>query len=316
MPGRLHLERFGPVHGLPILHYRMEFAFLVRQAVQQLQPDCIAIELPATLEEPFCKGVDRLPMISALRYYPKQQERTGGAVWLLIEPADPLVEAARLAHEQGIPLKLVDADTDSYPLHQDQLPDSYSIQRIGLASYYHAYCKRTELQSPGHEDQIREQAMAFHLQKLAKQYQRILFVCGMCHLERVKQAFEQPQAAPMARSKREQVSLFNLHPDSCREILGEYPFISAVYEHRRSALPDGREDGGATLRKRFNLFELIQGGKQEVAPEQLLDNAILRSARHCGTEGEFPDRQRMILRLFMEASRHYRQETGETVHHW
>lgn len=316
MPGRLHLETFGPVSGLPILHYRMEFAFLVRQAVQQLQPDCIAIELPSTLEGPFCKAVQRLPRVSALRYFLKQRGKAEEPVWLLVEPADALSEAGRQALSHAIPLKLIDADTDRYPLHQEQVPDSYSIQRIGLASYYHAYCKRADLQPPGHEDQIREQAMAFHLQKLARQYQRILFVCGMYHLERVKQAFEQPQAAPMARSRREQVSLFNLHPDSCREILGEYPFISAVYEHRRGTLPDDREDGGATLRKRFNLFELIQGGKQEIAPEQLLDNAILRSARHCGAEGGFPDRQRMILRLFMETARHYRQETGEVVHHW
>ena len=319
MPGRLHLETFGPVHGLPVLHYRMEFAFLVRQAVQQLQPDCIAIELPTTLEAAFCSAVDRLPMISALRYYPKhqkEQEKTGEAVWLLIEPADPLVEAARLAREQALPLRLVDADTDRYPLHQEPLPDPYAIHRIGLEAYYQAYRQQPAAALPEHADLIREQAMARHLQQLAGQYQRILFVCGMYHLERVKQAFGQPQAAPLARSKRAQISLFNLHPDSCREILGEFPFLSAVYEHRRSALPAEPDDGAATLRKRFNLFELIQGGRQELSEEQVLDNAVLRAARHCGPERAFPDRQRIMLRLFLEAARHYRQETGETVHHW
>ena len=69
MPDRLHFERFGPVHALPILHYRMEFAHLVRQAIFTLQPDCIAIELPATLEAPFLRGVQRLPELSVLRIY-------------------------------------------------------------------------------------------------------------------------------------------------------------------------------------------------------------------------------------------------------
>ncbi len=68
MPYRIHLEQFGNVHALPVLHYRMEFAHLVRQAVRMLKPDCIAIELPSTLEKPFLSGVRRLPEISVLNY--------------------------------------------------------------------------------------------------------------------------------------------------------------------------------------------------------------------------------------------------------
>lgn len=316
MSRHLYLESFGPVHGLPILHNRMEPAWLVRQAVQQLRPDCIALELPTTLREPFVKGVARLPQISALRYALPQGKRGGQASWLLIEPADPLVEGARLALEQGIPLSLVDADIDSYPSHAEQLPDPYAIQRIGLAAYYHAYCEQPDMALPGPGDLLREQAMAFHLQQLAQQYQRILFVCGMYHLKRVKDAYQRPQVEPLARIRRRDIALFNLHPDSCREILGEFPFLSAVYEHRRTPLADEPQDGGRSLRKRFHLLELIEGGRQDEPEEQLLDNAILRAVRHCGAEGTFPDRQRVLLRLFMEASRHYRQETGESVHHW
>jgi hypothetical protein len=315
VPKRLHLETFGPVHGLPILHYRMEFAWLVRQAVEQLRPDCIALELPATLQEQFIRGVARLPQVSILRC-PLQERGEEQVSWLLLEPADALAEAGRMALEQQIPLHLVDADTGSYPLHHEPLPDSYAIQRIGLAPYYREYCASSQGSEPGREDIIREQGMAFRLQQLAERHQRILFVCGMYHLERVKAAFGRSQAEPLSRQRWQGVTLYNLHPDSCREILGEFPFLSAVYEHRRSPLPTEPEDDGATLRKRFSAFELIKGGKEEIPEEKLLDNAILRAARHAGGEGEFPDRQRIILRLFMEAARHYRQETGEAVHHW
>ena len=37
MPHRLYLEQFGNVHALPVLHYRMEFAHLVREAVTDRQ---------------------------------------------------------------------------------------------------------------------------------------------------------------------------------------------------------------------------------------------------------------------------------------
>ncbi len=171
-------------------------------------------------------------------------------------------------------------------------------------------------EQPCREDQRREQGMAYRLQQLARQHQRILFVCGMAHLERIKGLYSAPQAAPLERVRRDGVTVFNLHPDSCREILAEFPFLSAVYELRRGPLPDEPLESGAGLRKRFHALELITGGKEELSEEQLLENAIRRTARHLGHEGAFLDRQRLIYRLFSEAARHYRQETGETLHIW
>ena len=158
--------------------------------------------------------------------------------------------------------------------------------------------------------------MAYRLRGLAEKHQRVLYVCGMAHLQRVRDLFALPQAEPLERIRRDGITLWNLHPESCREILGEFPFVSAVYEHRRGPLPEEPKESGAGLRKSFHALELIHGGKQELPEEQLLGNAILRSARHLGKEGTFLDRQRLIYRLFCEAARHYRQETGETVHIW
>jgi hypothetical protein len=138
----------------------------------------------------------------------------------------------------------------------------------------------------------------------------------MAHLERVKLLFAIPQAEPLERVRRDGISLWNLHPESCREILGEFPFLSAVYEHRRSPLPEEPDESASGMRKRFHVLELIRGGKQELPEEKLLGNAIMRAARHLGKEGAFLDRQKIIYRLFCEAARHYRQETGEPVHIW
>jgi hypothetical protein len=320
MPQRLYLETFGQIHALPILHYRLEFAQLVRMAFDRVKPDAVAIELPPTLEIPFLRAVRRLPQISVLSYQmnAKRAGKTGEGqtVYLLVEPADPLVESARRALELNLPLHFVDIDTDTYPRHQDQLPDSYSICRIGLEAYYREYLKSASTERPCHEDQRREQAMVFHLQQLAQKHQRILYVCGMAHLERVKNRFKTPQAAPLERMRRDGVTIWNLHPESCREILAEFPFLSAVYEYRRGPLPDEPVELGSGLRKRFHALELIRGGKQELPEEQLLDNAIRTTARHLGSENSLFDRQRIIYRLFCEASRHYRQETGEALHIW
>ncbi|MBV5339766.1 MAG: hypothetical protein J0665_09440 [Deltaproteobacteria bacterium] len=320
MPQRLYLEKFGPVNALPVLHYRMEFAQLVRMAFNQVHPDAVAIELPSTLGASFIRAVRRLPEISVISYQTEAKKGIGQGssetVYLLVEPADPLVEAARRAIELNLPLYFIDVDTDSYPRHHEQLPDSYSICRIGLQAYYREYVKSCVEQPPCIEDQRREQGMAFRLQELARKHQKVLYICGMAHLERVKHLFDIPQAAPLERIRRDGITLWNLHPDSCREILAEFPFLSAVYEHRRGPLPEEPEESGLGMRKRFNALELIQGGKQELPEDKLLDNAILRTARYLGREGTFLDRQRIIYRLFCEASRHYRQETGETLHIW
>jgi hypothetical protein len=318
MPRRLFLEHFGPIHALPVLHYRMEFAQLVRMAFSRVRPDSVAIELPTTLKTPFIRALQRLPQISVISYQANTGNVSGEAetAYLLVEPADPLVEAARMALEQGLSLYFVDVDIDGYPRHYDQLPDSYSICRIGLETYYREYCAACAGKHPCREDQRREQGMAYRLQVLARKHQRILFVCGMSHLERVKSFYSAPQAAPLGRIRREGVTLNNLHPDSCSEIMAEFGFLSAVYELRRGSLPDEPQESGSALRKRFHALELIAGGREQVSEEQLMENAIRRTARHLGREGLFPDRQRLIYRLFIEVARHYRQETGEILHIW
>jgi hypothetical protein len=320
MPHRLHLDQFGPIHALPVLHYTMEFASLAHRAVERVKPDCIAVELPPTLQSHFQRGISRLPEISVLRYEVRRSRKRGEklfrTVYLLIEPADPLVEAARLALERDIPLACVDVDLEEYPRHGEPFPDSYAVQRIGLGAYYREYlnvCGGGT--APEREDLLRERGMAFRLQELAERHERILFVCGMAHLERVKGFFDQPQAAPLERVRREGIGLFNLHPDSCPEILGEYPFLSSLYELRRGDLPPEPAREGRSLRKSYHVFELINGGK-DIPEDQILYESVLRSAHHAGREGDGPDRQRAMLRLFREAARHYRQETGEPVHLW
>ncbi|MCA9694205.1 MAG: hypothetical protein KC636_31760, partial [Myxococcales bacterium] len=56
----------GALRVLPILHGRLEFAWLTRQVIARLRPRAIAVELPESLEAPVRKAVARLPLLSVV----------------------------------------------------------------------------------------------------------------------------------------------------------------------------------------------------------------------------------------------------------
>lgn len=308
-------EKIGPVYILPICHYRIEFAHLVRQAIDQLRPEAIAVELPETLRERVEEGVSRLPLVSVLLY----ENRNGESVYLVIEPADPLVEAIRMGKERGIPVFFVDVDADDYPLFQDPLPDPYAILRLGHKTYYEEFRNRLLPHlSKSPQDRIREQGMAYYLKEITERFSSILFVCGMVHLDGVRRELSNAQAQPLGRIKRQSIQLFNLHPDSVREVLATYPFLSAIYELHRSQLPPEPSIDLYTVRKTLKVspFGIIDGGKIANEEEALNASLIWSARRVLHVSGSMIDKQKAGLRLFEQAARHYKQDTGEEVTLW
>jgi hypothetical protein len=310
-----HILEIGGIYCLPICHYRIEFAHLVRHAIDEIRPGAIAVELPPTLEERIRQGIARLPFLSVLLY----ENDKGESIYLLIEPADPLIEAIRSGQENNIPTFFVDVDADAYPLFREPLPDPYAILRIGHMAYYENFrdhmLGRLE-KSP--QDHIREKGMAYHLQQIRQTYSPVLFVCGMAHLEGVQRELSHTQTLPMGRIRRHSMQLFNLHPDSYGEVLSAFPFLSAIYENHRGELP--REP----LRRRFTVrrtlraspFGVVDGGKT-ASEREALEEALHRSTHHVIDPASLMiDRQRVNLMLFEEAARHYGQETGEEVMVW
>lgn len=305
------LEPFGPVHPLPVVHYSLEFADAVRHLFQSLRPEAIAVELPGSLKEVVEQGVGRLPEVSIVLY----QNRAGQTVYLPVEPADSLAEAVRSGLEAGIPVHFIDPDVDEYPSYQDYVPDTYAAYRLGVRSYYDAYAENGFPNAARDlKDLRRETGMAYRLQRLAAKYGRILFVCGLVHLEGVKAAFFRPQAEPLERTKRKDAALFNLDPEDLPEIMGEYPFLAALYEYRRRELPPEPQLTKYTVQKKMGVLTLLNGGKQTCSEEEALDAAIRWAVHHL--ESGPLNRQTAVYQLFQQAARHYHQDTGEDVYRW
>ena len=224
------IERRG-VRFVPILHNRLEFALEVRRQFEAFRPDCVAVEYPPTLRRVILEGVRRLPFLSVVHYV----EEDGAFVYMLLEPTDGQVEAARLALSRDLPVFFVDRDTEGYPLDHASMPDPYALTRIGHAEYTRAYLRIHRHHERSEQDELRERAMAYRLRSLSAQGRRVLFVGGLYHLPGVLGYIERSQAEPIGRRKREGVGLAHLHEESSREVMTEMPFLTARYEAARAA---------------------------------------------------------------------------------
>jgi hypothetical protein len=221
---------WGNIRFVPILHNRMEFALEVRRQFEQFLPDHVAVEYPPTLEEKILKGINRLPLISVVHY----REDDGTFIYLLIEPTDGQVEAMRLALADNIPVHFIDRDSEGYPIDRSPMPDPYALARIGHYRYCMAYLNAHSYNKNSTGDTLREKTMAFHLQKLDRKGEKVLFVGGLYHLPGILNMLEHPLVEVIGKKHRQGVGLSHLHEESSREILTEMPFLAAEYELFRS----------------------------------------------------------------------------------
>jgi hypothetical protein len=249
----------GALYAVPIIHYSLECAYEVHRAIEFLKPDCIAVELPENMQEHFLHGASRLPDISVVVAFGQDNS----PLYYLVEPSEPCFEALRSGLEHQIPGFCIDLDVPGYPMRHEPMPDPYSITHIGLKSYYEAYKLHApqDYNAPYEQDHAREMYMARRLKELSLSYDKVLFIGGMNHVERVLRASQNTSFPTLSHEKREGVHLCTLTEESMREVMGESGFFTEAFEEAR---------------------------KKNV----------------------FPDKQKLLLRLYKESAATYKEATG------
>jgi hypothetical protein len=298
----------GRLRIFPVVHYRMEFASALRKDLLSRRPAAVAVELPGTLEEAFKKAVGRLPRLSVV-LYPVKGER----VYLPVEVTDPLVEALRTAAEIGARTAFVEPDLGTEPSYRQLHPDPYAAARIGLAAYVTA-C-RDRRPALHFDDLRRASGIAHALSRLVAETDgEVTAVIGLPLLDAVLEALTRPQAQPLSVPRREGVSVMHLHAESLAEVLTEMPFLQAVYERRRQGLPAEPAAALTRVTRDFGPFRVVGGAGAGEA--QTVSAAVDRVARRVGPAATDLDRQRVLLRLFAESERRFRETTGERLQAW
>lgn len=267
----------GNIYAIPIIHYNMEMAAQVLLAFKEIQPDCVAVEFPETMQLQILHAASRLPDLSVVQTF----ESNGTSLYYMAEPCDAAFEALRSAQDANIPAFCIDLDVENYPDVAEPIPDPYAIQRITLKQYYNLYEKSRNPALHSQLDKNRELYMAKRLKELGFTYDKILFVGGMSHIQSVLELIDRSHFPAFEVPQRETIQLCTLTEDSAREVMAECGWISKEYEK---------------LRSEFN---------------EALNNPLTPEAPLLAFP---PDRQKLIYQLFKEASVHYLNNTGHKFH--
>lgn len=242
----------GPFHIVPVVHYTMELAAIVRQAFCDLKPDAVAVELPQTLQDAFFHAASRLPDVSVVIAESEQE-----TLCFPVEPCDASFEAIRSAQEAHIPAYCIDLDVLGYPKFSEPLPDPYAITKIGLKSYYEAYSGtiRADPLVRSHLDTRRELAMAKRLRELSFSHDKILVVLGMSHVQSVLNHLKDSSYPVQKAVERTNVTVATYPEEQVRSMLAECGWITSHYEAWR------KTDQKAPDRNELN-YQLIQEARK------------------------------------------------------
>jgi hypothetical protein len=262
-----HLPSFlvtagGRLRAVPILHGRFEFAVEVRRAFAEHRPTDVVVELPTALADGMRRAVRRLPRLSVLRI---ETADSGERSFLLVEPADGLTEAVRLAMEHDLPLHCADRDAARVEPQAAAWPDPHVVETIGLAGWA-APCMAGSLR---HEPAAASARPLAHklTTLLADPERRVLFVCALPRLAPVLKRVGYETAVPFGRPQRLTWDLFHLHPDSSREVLGEMAWLGAAYERWRSEQASPQAPGAWPLPRHRIHLDLVRAARDQLEQE-------------------------------------------------
>lgn len=218
------------IHCIPIIHGRAVFAQQVRRKFLEERYQCVAVELPPSLGPAVLEAVASLPLVTAVVY----PETSGEYCYIPVEPGEGIIEALRLAKEERTLIEYVDMEVENFPVVKPVLPDEYAIVHVGLEKYYQSVLPVLLPPEPGSIQDLRERWMAARLKQLDKRFGKILFVCGLAHLEGIRRHLASPKTRLWKIDRPDyETRIYAVHPDSIYLLMGEIPYLTFLYEKSR-----------------------------------------------------------------------------------
>ncbi|MEM1226080.1 MAG: hypothetical protein AAGJ40_10295 [Planctomycetota bacterium] len=258
---------------LPIIHGSGQFAWLTRRFMLEHAFDCLAVPLPPSFADVVESAVLDLPrpsiviqrngpdfgdVDSVFRPPPPfdpsasddddEQDEDGEAVasFVPIDPCQSVIMAIRAAMGEHIPRHYIDLETATFQPFSTVMPDPYAVRHVRVEKF--AAAVLPSIPRPA-DSQTRDRMtyMASQLQLLESKYQRILLVTSVLHWPWIREADRLLRAGtldPVSSMDIDDVPnpmRFDVDPKTLVFLLGELPFITALYERARADLEDDED---------------------------------------------------------------------------
>ncbi len=239
---------------LPVVHGSAFFAREVRRRLQAEAAgawDCLAVALPPSFAAGVEEGVEGLPRVSVViqdEDDAASSDGRGGCSYVPIDPCQPLIEALRVAQSADVGRAWVDLEVAVWETPVDlQLPDPYPLPTTGLEAFAAACLPVLPTPVPGSQRDERIRHMAYQLHLLELEHERVVFLCSLQDWPWVRAAFRSRAPYPEPFGRPRMPVLTELAEDSLYFLMGELPYLSFLYEHRRAEEVTGRLDASESI---------------------------------------------------------------------
>ena len=228
---------------LPVIHGSGDFALEVRRLMLDEKFDCVALPLPPSFKRDVETAVKLLPAVTLvaqaepLEFTGRQADELRTVNIVPIDPCQPVIAAIRSAMQERIPRAYVDLEVDQFKPYAAGFPDPYALKKVPLAKFAAALLPAIP-RPPEGQPRERIAAMAARLRHLEKKHHRILFVCSMIDWPWVREAYTDAAPELAEDAEVEPTQIYQPDAKTLFFMLGELPFITALYERARSELED------------------------------------------------------------------------------
>ena len=317
------------IRALPIVHGSAECTLLVRRLFLERPPSQLVLELPDVFSNALHRALPYAESIPVLTLEPP----TYPPIHFIMEPLEPIVEAARSAFEAGIPIHAADRLIEGiYAWTDERFPDTYSLNELSIGDLYEMY--RKELPGPAKAgdlrlqfvdfvDYIREISLAERMRQLAN-FQNpdedwTLLVCGMKHLPSIQRLMGLSNEEFAAEKEKAEVAMSTAglpaleYSDQGKEtIQNTEPSNSAPPLDEKEPLEELLDWNDRVNQSRDEVEITILSRKHpEVLTQPGYYNTAWNLARKYHRALPGFDRIRLQRQVFRETRHRYERESGE-----
>jgi hypothetical protein len=225
---------------LPVLHGSGDFALEIRRRLLTNACDCLAVPLPPAFEDSVEEGISHLPAITlaAQREGGLDGDPSGYTI-VPIDPCQPIITGIRTAIDLRIDRAYIDLEVQLFEPQNTVLPDPYALKEVSLEKFSAALLTGLPAPDPGGQQMARIRYMAYQLNLLELDYDHICCLCAVTDWPWIREAYQDRAPYSKPNSPVYPPNLFRPTAETLYFVLGELPFITHLYEHRRAELlPD------------------------------------------------------------------------------